>query len=193
MKKLVSMVSMLAAGALFAIPVPDVDCITFSTAGTDTYDDGVTTVLDGECYALVWSADGVFEGIKADATPVDANDKVVYIGALAKGGKCQTVVFQIADGFVDGGQFDVFLLDTRRYAADGTVSVGKKADGTYAVSKAVKAISNVVVAKKGEGVVVESKNDAGVEAGVATALPEGVGEPKVKSIGFNGDFVVVEV
>ena len=192
MKKLVSIVSMLAAGSLFAVAVPDVNCITFSTAGTDTYADANdSTVLDGECYALVWSADGVFEGIKADATPVDANDKVVHIGAYAKGGKCQTVVFQIADGFVDGGQFDVYLLDTRRYAADGTVSVGKTADGKYVVNKAVKAISNVSVAKNVPPA--ESKNTEGVVASAATALPEGVGDPKVKSIDFDGDFVVVEV
>ena len=191
MKKLVSIVSMFAAGALFAAPVPDVNCITFSTAGTDTYADGVTTVLDGECYALVWSADGVFEGIKADATPVDANDKVVFIAPWAEGGKCPTIVFQIADGFVSGGQFDVYLLDTRTYAADGTVSVGKKADGTYAVSKAVKAIANVVVAKGGE--LAETVGKSAVSAVAATAIPDEIKPPTIKSIDFAGDNVVVEV
>ena len=39
--------------------------IAFSTKGPDRYADG-TTVLDGECYALVWSIDGNFDGFSAD-------------------------------------------------------------------------------------------------------------------------------
>ena len=191
MKKLVAIVSMFAAGLLFAIPVPSVDCITFSTVGPDTYADG-STVLDGECYALVWSADGVFEGIKADATPVDTSDKVVFIAPYAKDGKCQTVVFQIADGFVSGGQFEVLLLDTRKYADGGAVSVGKGVDGKIVVNKAVSAIADVKVARGG-GVGAETTSESAVSATASTPIPEGVKEPKIKSITFEGDYVVVDV
>ena len=55
----------------------DDELITFSTNGSeqDRYADG-QVVLDGECYALVWSQDGAFEGINADGTLVDSNDNV---------------------------------------------------------------------------------------------------------------------
>ena len=191
MKKLVAIVSLFTAGLLFAVPVPSVDCITFSTVGPDTYADG-STVLDGECYALVWSADGEFDGIKADATPVDANDKVVFVAPYAKDGKCQTVVFQIADGFVSGGEFEVFLLDTRRYADGGAVSVGKGADGKLVVNKAVAAASDVKVSRGGS-VGAETTSEASVSATAPTSVPEGATAPKIKSIGVEGDYVVVEV
>lgn len=60
--------------------------ITFSTcgAGPDRYADG-EAVMDGECYALVWSKDGVFEGLQADGVPVDANDKVVLVAPKVGG------------------------------------------------------------------------------------------------------------
>ena len=144
MKKVLSVVSTLAVASLFAAVAPDADTITFSTVGPDTYADGVTVVEDGECYALVWSQDGEFEGIRADGQPVDSSDKVAFIGGFAKDGKCPTVVFSIPTGYVNGGVFDVYLLDTRRYAADGTVSVGKQG-GKVAVNAAVKAAGSARV------------------------------------------------
>ena len=36
-------------------------------------------------YALVWSKDGVFEGLQADGVPVDANDKVVLVAPKVGG------------------------------------------------------------------------------------------------------------
>ena len=65
--------------------------VTFSTRGPDRYADG-TTVMDGECYALVWSADGVFEGLSANGEPVDSNDKVILIAPYAKDGGSQDVI-----------------------------------------------------------------------------------------------------
>ena len=57
--------------------------ISFSTPGVDTYADG-TAVRDGECYALVWSADGVFEGLDVNGRPLDAADAVVLVAPVAR-------------------------------------------------------------------------------------------------------------
>lgn len=89
--------------------------VSFSTPGPDTYQDGAT-VIDGERYALVWSADGNFDGIKTDCTPVDPNDLVIYVASLAKGGCCPFTVFQIDSKSPDAkrdGVYGVYLLDTR--------------------------------------------------------------------------------
>ena len=60
--------------------------ITFSTKGPDTYLDG-KTVMDGECYALVWTKTGsTFAGLNADGTCVDPeNNALVLAAPIAKG------------------------------------------------------------------------------------------------------------
>lgn len=89
--------------------------IAFSTSGPDKYADGAT-VLDGEWYALVWSADGVFEGITPECQAVDPSDAVVIVAPLAKNGGCPYTVFQIdskSANYKTGGVYAVYLLDTR--------------------------------------------------------------------------------
>lgn len=197
MKKLLSMVSVLAAASAFAVPAPTASTVTFGTVGPDTYANG-DAVLAGESYALVWSADGVFEGIAADGTPVDANDKVVFVAPYAtKEGTglmhCPTIIFTIHDAYAQGGQFDVFLLDTRKFAADGTVSVGAT-DGVLAISKAAKALSGLVSVKNG-AVPVANIAAKGLAAAEKTALPAGVkvGDAKVTDITVNADTVVLKL
>ena len=107
--------------------------LSFSTQGPDKYADG-TTVLDGERYALVWTADGAeFGGFKADGTLVSENDRVVILASLAKDGHCPPTLFQVSEATVDalqGGTYGVYLLDTRVKAEDGTVApAGLKANG----------------------------------------------------------------
>ena len=61
-----TMMGLVLAGALGAFAGVDNVAITFSTPGPDTYKDG-RQVLDGECYALVWTPTGAaFGGIAAD-------------------------------------------------------------------------------------------------------------------------------
>lgn len=123
MKKL--MMFGVAGLALVSFAAVNDTLISFSTPGTDTYLDG-TAVRDGECYALVWSADGVFEGIKDDGTAVDANDRVVLVAPVAKDGKCPNLVYQVdaaQAAEMEGGQYGVYLLDTRRTVA-GETKVG---------------------------------------------------------------------
>ena len=129
MKKLLTMVG--AVGMAFAATAAIDDALlSFSTVGPDKYADG-TDVLPGECYALVWSADGQFEGIKADGTTIDPADKVVLVAPVAKQGAngtcCPAILYQVDKAFAEShasGQYAVYILDTRVKAADGTVAVG---------------------------------------------------------------------
>ena len=124
MKKLVTMIGI--AGLAFAATAAIDDALlSFSTVGPDKYSDG-TTVLDGECYALVWTKNGAtFGGIAADGTAVSETDEIVLVAPVAKGGRCPNVLFQIdsatADRLADG-TYGVYLLDTRVAAADGTTA-----------------------------------------------------------------------
>ena len=67
--------------AAFANSVDDAR-ISFSTVGPDRYADG-STVLDGECYALVWSNDGNFDGFAADGECIDPADRIVLAAPIA--------------------------------------------------------------------------------------------------------------
>ena len=91
----------------------------FSTPGPDCYTDG-TIVMDGECYALVWSPAGTtFSGFNADGTAVSSRDRVVLAGELAQDGRCPDAVFQIpAEEYkvLAGGEWAVCLVDTRNLA-----------------------------------------------------------------------------
>ena len=98
--------------------------VTFSTRGPDRYADG-TTVMDGECYALVWSADGVFEGLSANGEPVDPNDTVILVAPYAKDGRCPEILFQIPASeaaSLAAGAYEVLLLDTRIARAGGATA-----------------------------------------------------------------------
>ena len=63
--------------------------VKFSASGIDRYADG-SVVVDGECYALVWSPKGsVFAGFNADGTVVSPNDRLVLAAPLAKIRSCR--------------------------------------------------------------------------------------------------------
>lgn len=191
MKKLLSLTVGLAVGALFAVPVPSTGFITFSTQGPDKYADD-SVVKDGEAYALVWSADGAFEGLNADGSAKDANDKVLFIGNFAKGGRCGTVAFEVAGECAESGFFDLWLLDTRVFDNGQVVKVGKVGD-KVTISRAVKATATVTASATVPG------SAAGVEGGVVAAAPTvnpaTVPAPKISGLSFdrdqNGNRVVV--
>ena len=133
MKKLMTLgIAAIAAGAVFAAANDVV--VTFSTPGPDTYADG-TTVVDGEKYALCWSQDFSQFAIKSDGT---AEGGVVVLKApVAKGGRCPTVVFEVDAAYAaanfDGGEWAVYLLDTRDFgngAVNTSGCVGKASVGT---------------------------------------------------------------
>ena len=58
--------------------------VSFSTKGPDKYADGAT-VLDGECYALVWTAPDS-AGLAAPQTGAAAPDEEIVLVAPAKAG-----------------------------------------------------------------------------------------------------------
>ena len=105
---------MLLSGGAFA-GIED-KVIKFSASGIDRYADG-SVVVDGECYALVWSPKGsVFAGFNADGTVVSPDDRLVLAAPLAKDGKCRDAIFQVPAAEyaeLDGGEWAVCLVDTR--------------------------------------------------------------------------------
>lgn len=115
----ISGMGMFLLGSVFAYGSMQDRLARFSTPGPDCYTDG-TIVVDGECYALVWSPTGTtFSGFNADGTPVSSNDRVVLAGPLALGGRCRDAVFQIPAKEYESlknGVWAVCLVDTRNLA-----------------------------------------------------------------------------
>ena len=111
-------VTMAIAMALFGTAFADMadKVLRFATPGPDCYADG-SAVVDGECYALVWSPAGTtFSGFNADGTAVSADDRVVLAAPLALNGRCRDAIFQVpAAEYAElaGGEWAVCLVDTR--------------------------------------------------------------------------------
>lgn len=105
------------AAAAFGVFAEDL-MFEFSSSG-DTYADG-TAVENGEVYALVWSADGAFGGINSDGSLVRAGDEIVRT-SFAENGGCFPTIFVLDSAKVKAtGVYQIYLLDTRAFAADGT-------------------------------------------------------------------------
>lgn len=170
--------------------------IQFSTVGPDKYADG-TTVMDGECYALVWTPTGSeFQGINAEGEAA-GDGKVAVKAPIAIGGKCPNVQFQIDETYANanypGGTWGVYLLDTRKFATEEvTVTVdGKEVKQTKVLLDAngKKIATEVGGAVSGYGQVVanvgRSLSSAGAKAGIVQSIPAGIQPPTIK------DFKVV--
>ena len=127
-----NLVLLAAMSAMSAFGAANDTLITFSTPGVDTYADG-TRVLDGECYALVWTKDGSsFGGISAAGEMLSADDRLVLVAPVAKGGRCPANVLEIAAAAApkfEGGKFGLYLLDTRVRQADGKVALAPFENG----------------------------------------------------------------
>ena len=187
MKKLVSMVMGLAAAAAFAAPMPEYQVLTFSVTGAETYADG-SALADGECYALVWSEDGQFEGIDGEGKAKRAGDEVIYIGKIVKG---STVSFQIKDGFKSGGAFDIWILDTRVFKNGERISVGKVGDNVT-VTHAAKATAASVAAAGSQAAPTAAPVAEGTVVTGATVDPAKIPQLRFTSIKLDGDYVVME-
>ena len=187
------MTVLVLAGAVGAFAGVDNVAITFSTPGPDTYRDG-RTVLDGECYALVWTPTGAaFGGIAADGAAVSPS-KLVLKAPVAKGGRCPRILFEIDENYVKancpGGTWNVVLLDTRRFETDADGVVVNGPDGLPKVvcwgaeSSVVNdfgAAGPAVVGTMGAANAAER-----VISGHGSALPKGKGSPRIT------DFRIVE-
>lgn len=91
--------------------------VSYRTVGPDCYADG-TTVLDGECYALVCTKGSApFGGFTAAGTVAQpANDELAVVAPAALDGHCRRVVFALPKAYVAAHRTDTWtvqLLDTR--------------------------------------------------------------------------------
>ena len=171
--------------------------LSFSTKGPDRYADG-SVVMDGECYALVWSQDGNFDGFSANGECIDSEDRIVLIAPIAKDGRCPPVLFQIPEVEAEelaGGEYAVYLLDTRIASGEsvrpcGTVN-GKLAlmngYGATSANLAVGALNS----KKAEEIA-EDKAEGQI-ASVLAAVPADCTQPRIKSMRIEGDNVFLTV
>jgi hypothetical protein len=183
-KYLSAAVAVMLCGAAFS--GQDDAVITFSTTA-DFYADG-TPVKDGEFYALCWSADASFDGLTAQGEAVTAAEKVLAKIPLAKDGRCPTTVFEVDSGFVSGGYFFVYLLDTRDAAGKPATSSAALAasgvNGSVAVVSAAAAGNGTIVSQTGV--------DTSATPYVATDVSN-VPNPTVESLTIDGDNAIIAV
>lgn len=167
--------------------------ISFSTKA-DYYADG-TPVLDGEWYALCWTADGSFDGLNVDCTPVDPNERVLILAPLAKGGRCPDVVFQVnSKKAPSGGNYFVYVLDTRA-TADSMPAKAVKENGRSVPENAMNGsqvatkgftASAGASRKKGRTVSEDEKVDSLTVAWSAVT-------PQISAFAVDGDDVTITV
>ncbi len=171
--------------------------ISFSTVGPDRYADG-STVLDGECYALVWSNDGNFDGFAADGECIDPADRIVLAAPIAQGGRCPPVLFQIPAAEANelaGGRYAVYLLDTR-VATGETIRPRGTADGKpalvngYGATTAGIALGGATSSQNAEE---SSGSSNGQVAGIPCAAPAECVQPRIKAMRIEGDNVFLTV
>ena len=168
--------------------------IEFSTKGPDTYADG-SPVLDGECYALVWMKNGA-EGLTIAADGSTEGGEIVLAASLAKDKCCPTVYFEVnADDLETkyvGGSWGVYLLDTRRWGADGSVKPAGTVNGKVRlVNAAGKVPGSVKVSSSGSSTL--ANVTAAAVASGATAVPEGAPKPEITGFRVEGANVFVTV
>jgi hypothetical protein len=169
--------------------------VSFSSKGPDVYADG-TTVLDGECYALVWMANGA-SGLSVAADGSATGGEIVLAAPVAKGGRCPKVVFEVDAGDMktkyQGGSWGVYLLDTRRWGADGAAKPAGTVNGKVRLVNAAGAVPGAAVSVgSGASGSVGAVIGAAV-ASSATAVPAGAPTPEITGIRVEGANVFVSV
>lgn len=184
----------IAALSLSAGAAQNNSIIIFSTKGPDTYADG-STVLDKECYALVW--DTVTEPFSIAADGSTTGGDIVLVAPFAKNGRCPTMFFEVDADLVEakyskGGSWKVYLLDTRRFGADGTTLAPLK-DGKPTLVNAAGVVGDASVTLSSgapSSVFVEPATATATES----ALPAGFDkQPKIAGIDVVGEQVFVTV
>lgn len=171
-----------------------------STRGGDTYLDG-TPVVDGECYALVYTEKGAtFQGFLADGRARDpVASYVALAGALARNGRCPPTLFQVLEENAatrTNGVWELFLLDTR--AANGKPA-GITADGRLRRVNAWRRVNGRIHAKRGAltspGAFEEVVADTSPTrlAGGMGVPPVDAPKPRITSICVEGDTVKLTV
>jgi len=169
--------------------------ISFSTEA-DYYADGKTVVEDGEWYALCWSPRETFGGLDLNCNPVNADEAVLILAPLAKGGRCPDVVFQIDSATanrcaLDSGYYFVYVLDTRDAAGKPAGKAVEEGTGrripSSTMNGSVAKSSNFKVSPSiGSGI---SSTAPAAESGSAWAAVQ----PKITYFGVDSDKVNITV
>ena len=174
--------------------------ITFSTKGPDKYLDG-NIVMDGECYALVWTKNGTFAGLNADGSCVDSENNALVLSApIAKDGKCPPVMYvvkaNVAEQYKDG-TYGIYLLDTRKVTGvdengKTTYAVsGLKSDGTPNAVNGYQSVQDGV--KSSDGALASTSASSYVTVAQTAPLPADAPKPTIKGIKLVGDKVFLTV
>ena len=213
LKRAVSLFGLLFFGIVFAGMEDTV--LRFSSPGPDRYADG-SRVLDGECYALVWSPKGTaFAGFNADGTVVSAADRVVLAAPLAENGKCRDALFQVPAAEYDelkNGEWAVCLVDTRnvhgvpagvwngkplRVNRWGIVKSGVKVEETSKLTAVAKRLAPETTRADASSATVTSANRSsrGIRANVLSAVPDSVkaNPPRITGIDVSEGVVKLTV
>ena len=168
--------------------------VTFSTKGPDTYADGQTTVLNKECYALVWDKAGEPFAIAADGSTTGGD--IVLVAPVARKGRCPKVLFEVdaalvSEKYSSGGDWKVYLLDTRRYGENGTTLAPLKDGRPTTINASAEVTGATVSVGSGTPGAVAG---AGTAATTATSLPAGFDQrPTIADIRLDGGLVYVTV
>ena len=169
--------------------------VSFSTKGTDTYADS-SEVLDGECYALVWDDASAPFAVAADGTTTGG--EIVLVAPLARKGRCPKVMFEVdadlaAERYSEGGDWKVYLLDTRIFGAGG-VTLAPFKDGRPTVVNAAGVVGDASVTLSA-GSPVSCAVDAATSAATASAVPAAFGDvkPRISGIDVRDGMVYVTV
>lgn len=173
MKKTIAAIVALASAAVFA-GANDL-LVMFSTPGPDKYADG-RVVIDGEFYALVWTAS-------------DGLEKIVLSRALAKDGKCDPFLFIVDEndvGNYKNGSWGVYLLDTRNFTTGDGTTLSEPVDG--------KPVVNTKAAVK-DGIVKSSGFESAIGASSVTPgmYVDGIPTPEITGIKVDDAKVLVTV
>ena len=174
--------------SVYAIQTPELQVLTFTVSGAETYADG-SALAEDECYALVWSKDGEFDGLNPDGTPIHEGDEVLYIGKIYKD---SNVVFRLEYGFKSGGTFEVYILDSRVFDDNGELKSVGKIGGQVNVRDYVKAANAKVMSSGNQAI---PTADEGLPNGVVIAQPTidpaNIPAFKFTSIKVDGNWVVM--
>ena len=182
-------------GVVFANGVDDAR-VSFRTKGPDRYADG-SVVVDGECYALVWSNDGNFDGFDANGECIDPNDRIVLVAPIAKNGCCPPVLFQIpaaeADTLSDG-QYAIYLLDTRISSGGEIKAAGVSRGRAKLMNGYGEASAAISVSGANASISLpEIASESGLVAAAGVAAPADCAQPRIKAMRIEGDNVFLTV
>lgn len=188
-----------AALAALAARADDGDpWLTFSSTGPDRYADGAT-VLDGECYALVWAAKGSFGGIAADGSPVSEGDRILDVQPVARGGRCPFRCFTFPRAVAEelaaagaGGCCEVVLLDTRVAGEGGVTNLAAQVDGMPGLVNGWGRVEGSLGLGVAKGVASGGAAEPAAARSMAAA-PEGAAQPKIVGFRIEGDEAVMLV